>query len=328
MENPAQYGIKAASQLQDFVLMISSFRAMLDKNAYDVAMHIAKQTSLLKTLYEDKTVEGIARYENIEELLNGIKEFSVEDAADDDGVLKGKTLPVYMQDIALLTDADREDDGENDKVSLMTIHASKGLEFRFVYIVGLEENLFPSQLSLNSRQELEEERRLFYVALTRAMKKLHLSFATSRFKFGTMITSEPSRFLQELDPQFLVLDGIYNKPASTPSSPGKGYTPYRGNNRQEKIISSSTPTKSNISLPANFKPINKASAASSSPDPDFVGDDTSNLQTGQQVLHQRFGNGTVLSIEGTGDSRKANIDFGGGYGKKILVLKFAKLKLS
>src|SRR5690606_16913172 len=195
-----------ASSLSDFAMMIKSFQAMLNNNAYDVAMHIAKQSTILKTLYEDKTVEGIARYENIEELLNGIKEFSIDEQVDDDGVVKVRTLAEYMQDIALLTDADREDDTDNDKVSLMTIHASKGLEFKYVYIGGVEENLFPSQMSLNSRSELEEERRLFYVALTRAMKKLHLSFATSRFKFGTMINSEPSRFLQEIDPQFLMLE--------------------------------------------------------------------------------------------------------------------------
>jgi DNA helicase-2/ATP-dependent DNA helicase PcrA len=320
MNDAHQYGIKAAASLADFVMMIKSFQAMLDRNAYDVAMHIAKQSTILKTLYEDKTVEGIARYENLEELLNGLKEFSIDEPIDDDGVVRVRTLSEYMQDIALLTDADREDESDYDKVSLMTIHASKGLEFKYVYIVGLEENLFPSQLSLNSRSELEEERRLFYVALTRAMKKLHLSFATSRFKFGTMIHSEPSRFLQEIDPQFLIMEGMYNNRGSENRSFGA-----RGNSGQTKIISSSTPTKSNINLPKNFKPINKA--APSSVDPDFVGDDTSLLQAGNMVTHQRFGNGTVLSIEGAGDNRKAQIDFGEA-GKKMLVLKFAKLKIN
>ncbi len=317
------YGIKAASTLQDFVMMIRSFQAMLDRSAYDLAMHIAKQTTLLKTLYEDKTVEGIARYENIEELLNGLKEFSIEEPIDEDGVVRVRTMPEYMQDIALLTDADREDDNDNDKVSLMTIHASKGLEFKYVYIVGLEENLFPSQLSLNSRAELEEERRLFYVALTRAMKKLHLSFATSRFKFGTMINSEASRFLQEIDPQFLLMEGLYNR--SQQSQQSKGYGQQRSGAQQTKVISSSTPTKSSITLPKNFKPINKATA-NQQIDPDFVGDDTSGLEAGHLVEHQRFGSGTVLNIEGAGDNRKAQVDFG-EHGKKMLVLKFAKLKV-
>ena len=206
MENAHYFGLKSANLLTDFVLMIRSFQTLTAKPAYEAAMHVAKQTGLLKSLYEDKTVEGIARYENIEELLNGIKEFSIEEVADDDAVLRGNTLPDYMQDIALLTDADRGNDDDNDKVVMMTIHGSKGLEFTNVHIVGLEENLFPSQLSLNSRQDLEEERRLFYVALTRAEKKLTLSFATSRFKFGSMINCEPSRFLQEIDPQYLIVE--------------------------------------------------------------------------------------------------------------------------
>ena len=331
MSNASLYGIKSSGLLQDFVMMIRSFQTMLDKTAYDVAMHIAKQTTLLKSLYEDKTVEGIARYENIEELLNGIKEFSIDQIVDDDGVVKALTLPAYMQDIALLTDADKDKDEDDDKVSMMTIHASKGLEFRFVYIVGLEENLFPSQMALNSRTELEEERRLFYVALTRAMKKLTLSFSTSRFKFGTMISCEPSRFLQELDAKYLNIEGM--------SGSGAGESRSSGGYRQESKPtygsygkkSSTTKSKSStppptVSVPKNFTPINRAVAAPQNIDPNFVGDDTSNLQVGQQVEHQRFGEGTVLTIEGTNDSRKANIDFG-NIGKKMIVLKFAKLKL-
>jgi DNA helicase II / ATP-dependent DNA helicase PcrA len=330
LENANQYGLKAASNLSDFVMMIKSFQAMLNQNAYEVAMHIAKQTTLLKSLYDDKTVEGIARYENIEELLNGIKEFSIDQIVDDDAVVKARTLPGYMEDIALLTDADKVTDEDNDKVSLMTIHASKGLEFRFVYIVGLEENLFPSQMALNSRTELEEERRLFYVALTRAMKKLTLSFSTSRFKFGTMISCEPSRFLQELDAKYLNIEGMSGSGAGESRNSG-----YRQESKQNSYGSygKKTTTKSKpstppptVSVPKNFTPINRAVAAPQNIDPNFVGDDTSNLQVGQQVEHQRFGNGTVLSIEGSGDSRKANLDFG-NIGKKMIVLKFAKLKI-
>jgi DNA helicase-2/ATP-dependent DNA helicase PcrA len=315
----SQLGIKAASALQDFAMMIRSFQTMLDRNAYDVAMHIAKQTNILKTLYDDKTVEGIARYENIEELLNGLKEFSIEEQIDDDGVVKVRTLQEYMQDIALLTDADKDDETDNDRVSVMTIHASKGLEFRFVYIVGLEENLFPSQLSLNSRAELEEERRLFYVALTRAMKKLTLSFATSRFRFGTMIHGEPSRFLQELDPQYLMLEGLEQRTQTSPQR-----TPYM--RQQPKTFRSSQPTESHTAPPKNFVPVNRAIATPQSTDPNFTSDDTSNLSEGQVVEHQRFGKGKVIGIEGQGDNRKAQIEFV-GHGKKMLVLKFAKLKI-
>jgi DNA helicase II / ATP-dependent DNA helicase PcrA len=322
MENAHQYGLKAAGLLQDFVMMVKSFHALLPKNAYDVAMHIAKQSGLLKNLYDDKTVEGIARYENIEELLNGIKEFSIEETADDDGVLRPNTLAGFLENVALLTDADKDDKNDNDKVSMMTIHASKGLEFKQVYVVGLEENLFPSQLSLNSRSELEEERRLFYVALTRAMHKLTLSFATSRFKFGTMINSEPSRFLQEIDPQYLHIEGMVNRQPA-PQQYGNSYgKQYGGYNKRSPDAAPATP-----SVPKNFKPIQKAIPTPAAIDPNFVGDDTSNLQAGQLVEHARFGNGTVLSIEGTGEAKKANIEFANGHGKKTIVLKFAKLKI-
>jgi DNA helicase-2/ATP-dependent DNA helicase PcrA len=326
MEEIHLYGMKASGLLADFVMMIKSFQTMLNRNAYDVAMHVAKQSGILKNLYDDKTVEGIARYENIEELLNGIKEFSIEETADDDGVLRPNTLAGYMQDIALLTDADKDNGEDNDKVSMMTIHASKGLEFKHVYVVGLEENLFPSQLSLNSRSELEEERRLFYVALTRAMNKLTLSFATSRFKFGSMINSEPSRFLQEIDPQFLHIEGMFNKqpPPQQRSVPGFGKQ-----QQQYGYAKKTQEAPPPVTVPKNFKPINKAMAspANTNIDPNFVGDDTSDLQAGQQVEHQRFGKGAVLSTEGAGEGKKATIEFANGHGKKTIVLKFAKLKI-
>lgn len=328
MEEAHLYGLKAAGLLADFVMMVKSFQTLINRNAYDVAMYVAKQSGILKNLYDDKTVEGIARYENIEELLNGIKEFSIEETADDDGVLRPNTLAGYMQDIALLTDSDKDNGEDNDKVSMMTIHASKGLEFKQVYVVGLEENLFPSQLSLNSRTELEEERRLFYVALTRAMDKLTLSFATSRFKFGSMINSEPSRFLQEIDPQFLHIEGMFAKqpPPQQRSMPGFG--------KQQQQYGYAKKTQEApppaVTVPKNFKPINKAMAAPANTtiDPNFTGDDTSDLQAGQSVEHQRFGKGTVLSTDGAGEGKKATIEFANGHGKKTIVLKFAKLKIT
>ena len=313
IENAQYYDVKSSGALEDFVMMIKSFNTMLNKPAYDVAMHIAKSTGILKALYEDKTVEGIARYENIEELLNGIKEFSVDDSVDDDGVQKYGLLTEFMQDIALLTDADKNDEADNDKVTLMTIHASKGLEFTYVYVVGLEENLFPSQLSLNSRQDLEEERRLFYVAITRAMKKLTLSFASSRFKFGTISSSEPSRFLSELDPQYLQMDSIFtSKQATTTSTAGTGKTITGVRQGTPLLVKQTAAPASKLAA----KPI----------DPNFVGDDTSNLQAEQIVEHQRFGLGKVTMVEGHGDNKKAHIEFE-TEGKKMIVLKFAKLKI-
>src|SRR6201999_2738348 len=207
--NPIKYlDGRAPASLGAFGTMIQSFQ-VITKNlpAYDAALHIAQHSGLLKDLYDDKSVEGLNRYENIQELLNGIKEFSEREDIEEKG------LDVFMQDIALLTNDDKDNDPNADTVSLMTIHSSKGLEFPQVYVVGMEENLFPPQMALNSRSDLEEERRLFYVATTRAENKLTLSYATSRFKFGTLISCEPSRFLDEIDARYLELD-FTAKPAA------------------------------------------------------------------------------------------------------------------
>jgi len=315
MEQVNQIGFKNMSAIEDFVTMIKSFQTMLDRNVYEVAMHIAKSSGVLKSLYEDKTVEGIARYENTEALLNGIKEFSLEDGADEDGVARPKTLADFMADVALLTNDDKDKDQTQDHVSLMTIHSAKGLEYKYVHVVGLEENLFPSQLSLNSRQELEEERRLFYVAITRAMKKVTISFATSRFKFGNIVNAEPSRFLTELDPQFLHFENVFGP---------------RGQfNEKEHGAQKSSATLSGLPKKAlTFnRPQPRTAAVTQAPvDPNFEADDTSNLEAGMKVEHQRFGLGLVESLEGNGDNRKATIDFDSA-GKKVLVLKFAKLKI-
>lgn len=310
----------AISNLNDFKNMILSFTALAKKqNAYDVAVYIAKQTGLLKTLYEDKSVEGVSRYENLVELLNGVKEFTEDDTREE-----AKTIDVYMQDIALLTDADSEDENDMDRVKLMTIHAAKGLEFPVVYIVGLEENLFPSQLSLNSRQELEEERRLFYVAITRAETKLTLAFATSRFRFGSITYSEPSRFITEIDEKYLALDPrMLNIANTAPARPqtGGGYN-FKAVNKPATPQSKPTSTPSFTSSIKSqvLKPV------SYTPDPNFTPDDTSNLEAGMKVIHQRFGPGDVLRVEGAGDNRKATILFKEA-GEKQLVLKFAKLQI-
>ncbi|HEX2618181.1 MAG TPA: UvrD-helicase domain-containing protein, partial [Flavobacteriales bacterium] len=184
-------------RLADFVLMIRSFQTMLEaQSAYALGEYIARTTGLLQDLFTDKTPEGVSRYENIQELLNGMKEFS--DGGE--GVDAPRTLPDFLIDVALLTDADNTDPNDNDRVSLMTIHSAKGLEFPYVYIVGLEEELFPNQLAVQSRADLEEERRLFYVALTRAEKRATLSYAISRYKWGNLTSAEPSRFIEEIDP--------------------------------------------------------------------------------------------------------------------------------
>lgn len=309
----------AINSLNDFKNMILSFTALAKKqNAYDVATYIAKQTGLLKTLYEDKSVEGVSRYENMVELLNGIKEFTEDDTSEVE-----KTIDVYMQDIALLTDADNEDENDMDRVKMMTIHAAKGLEFPVVHIVGLEENLFPSQLSLNSRQELEEERRLFYVAITRAEAKLNLSFATSRFRFGSITFSEPSRFITEIDSKFLALDPrMMQSTAPAPKQQGGfNYSSSYGRNPQTpQKKSTTTPSFTSSIKPKSITPIGYK------PDPNFVPEDTSTLAEGMKVVHQRFGPGEVIKVEGAGDNRKATIAFKDA-GEKQLVLKFAKLQI-
>src|SRR6195952_212585 len=200
--NPSKYlDGRSSASVGVFGTLIQSFQVIAKTlSAYETALHISQHSGLLKDLYEDKSVEGLNRYENIQELLNGIKEFSEREDIEEKG------LNIFMQDIALLTNDDNDKNKDADTVSLMTIHSSKGLEFSQVHVVGLEENLFPSQMALNSRSDLEEERRLFYVGITRAETKLTLSYAPSRFKFGTLISCEPSRFLDEIDPQYLELD--------------------------------------------------------------------------------------------------------------------------
>ncbi|MES2616331.1 MAG: UvrD-helicase domain-containing protein [Bacteroidota bacterium] len=291
------------AHLRDFHTMIASFQAMADtKNAYEIAEYVAKQTTLLKTLYEDKTVEGVSRHENLVELLNGIKEFTEDDTNEND-----KTLSQFLQDIALLTDADKDKENK-DTVTMMTIHSSKGLEFKNVYVVGLEENLFPSQLSLNSRNELEEERRLFYVAVTRAEQKLTLSFATSRFKYGNLIPCEPSRFIDEIDNKYLDITYLNTMKSRSPierdnTGFGKGFGMNVGS---KPLISRQT---AQVTVSANFKESN-----------------TDTLAPGQKIEHQRFGKGIVKTIQDSGDNRKAIIAFE-ETGEKTLVLKFAKLMI-
>src|SRR5580698_1623427 len=200
LERAAEFGFKAGTleAIDNFVLMIRSFASMLtNKNAYDVAQHVGKQTNLVKELFSDKTTEGLARYENLQELLNSIKEFT--EMPDEDGVLESETksLGNYLQQITLLTDAD-EKDPNADTVKLMSIHAAKGLEFSCVFAAGLEETLFPNAMAINTREELEEERRLFYVVITRAKQKLRITYANTRYRYGSLVQNDASRFIQEI----------------------------------------------------------------------------------------------------------------------------------
>jgi len=308
----------AGQKVADFANMIRSFQHGLQSNAYELAAHIAKSSGLIKELGADKTPEGVSRQENVLALLNGVQEFAETKPESDDEVQE-RTLEVFMQDIALLTDADEDNPEDTNKVSLMTIHAAKGLEFKAVFVVGIEENLFPSQMATASRTELEEERRLFYVAITRAEKFLTLSYALIRYKFGSINHSEPSRFLSEIDPELLEL----------PPEPRSGalldFEQERHNfggftSRETEPVLFRAKTKPQTS----FK--SKSPALLKSVKPGFVPDDLSKLATGMQVEHDRFGLGQVIHLEGKPGEKKATILFQ-TYGTKHLLLKFAKLKI-
>lgn len=300
-----------STAVSNFASMIQSFQTMTQSHtAYDLAIHIAKQSTLLKDLYDDKSVEGLSRYENIQELLSGIKEFSEREDIPERG------LDIFMQDIALLTNDDKDKDPNADTVSLMTIHSAKGLEFEYVHVVGMEENLFPSQMALSSRSDLEEERRLFYVAITRARKKLTLSYSTSRYRWGSLHSCEPSRFIDEIDSQYLELE--------FKSAPKKGDQSFFGDEQRSSWQEKETINrlKGIISKPKMTAVLPKAHI----PSEGFAPSDTSGLQVGMEVEHERFGYGKVINLDGNKSDIKATIFFK-ELGQKQLLLKFAKLKI-
>ncbi|OEK03510.1 ATP-dependent DNA helicase [Roseivirga sp. 4D4] len=297
---------RAANAVRDFVTLIKSFKIYVEsKDAYEAASHIAKNSGLLKELYEDKTVEGLNRYENVQELLNAIKEFVDTPEVED------KSLGAFLQDIALLTDQDSDDKGNDDYVSLMTIHSSKGLEFKNVFIVGLEEDLFPSQMMLSSRDDLEEERRLFYVAITRAKENLYFSYALSRYRYGRLINSEASRFIEEVDPSFIFVNTRYGS-------------------REPKLGRSDGPPGFNSSFARNLMAKKKSAPKKPmqyhKPSADFKPSDTSGLQEGMKVEHPKFGFGKVSKMDVEGANKKAKVIFE-DFGEKTLLLTFAKLRI-
>ncbi|TCC88997.1 ATP-dependent DNA helicase [Pedobacter hiemivivus] len=322
--NPQQYiPGRIANQLNDFAVMIQSFAAESKKqDAYETALYIAQHSGILKELHADQSEEGRGRHENIQELLNGIKEFGEREDIED------RSLAVFMQDIALLTNDDKKDDKEKDTVSLMTIHSSKGLEFKNVYVVGLEENLFPSQMSLNSRTDLEEERRLFYVAVTRAEKKLTLTYSTSRYRWGTLTNCEPSRFIDEIDARFLEIEVV--KPAKSTLGEGSFNEERRTWTQQRDTFTKPKPSMSSPSgtatTPAQRPKTTSMLPKAHVPTPGFAPDAANAFQNGMEVEHEKFGFGKIISLEGTLPDVKATVFFQ-GLGNKQLLLKFAKLRI-
>lgn len=302
---PSFLGGRAGVSVDEFSTMIKAFQIEIErKDAFEASSSVAKQSGLLRELYEDKTIEGLNRYENVQELLNAIKEY-VDNPENED-----KSLGAFLQEIALLTDND-QDKSQTEAITLMTIHASKGLEFKQVFVVGMEEDLFPSQMMMQSREDLEEERRLFYVASTRAMDKLYLSYALTRYRYGRLLNCEPSRFLEEVNP---ILIKVNKRMSATREQPGAlrregppGAAGFIGIKNQ----------------PATRLPL---SMHLHTPNPDFKPSNTNALQEGQLVEHPKFGFGKVQKIETEGLNKKASIHFE-HFGEKTLLLSFAKLRI-
>ena len=331
IENPLAYNLQvnagAIQKLKDFATMISSFAVQVPiKNAFEIARQIAFNSGIYKELKQDESPEGVSKVENIDELLNAIKEFTEKEVlfAPDGSPLENtiRTLDLFMQDIALLTDQDTNDKEDTDRVSLMTIHQAKGLEFPYVYVAGLEENLFPSLQALHSRDDLEEERRLFYVAITRAMKRLTLSYAENRYRYGEMIYSEKSRFLDEIDIKYI--DIPHKISHSMMSDPWVAKAKPKPTYPAAKTLSDTPAKISPASVPKhlNLKKIKDIPQNS----PVFAASDIEDIRVGMTVEHQRFGQGRVMSIEGNGPNKKTTVLFE-GIGEKQLLLQYAKLKI-
>ncbi len=309
------------NKLTDFVTMIQSFQVLNENHdAFYLAEHVAKKTGLIQELKKDATPEGIARIENIEELLNGIKDFTEgqKEVADARGALSE-----FLEDVALVTDLDK-DTGDDDRVALMTIHLAKGLEFPTVFVVGMEEDLFPSAMSMSTRSELEEERRLFYVALTRAEHQAYLTYAQSRYRWGKLTDSEPSRFINEINGEYLE----YLSPEET----NYRYRPMIDNDifgdvdksklRLAKPVGGTPPKYITDNHPKPDSIIRKLKPVSSGAANSNLFD--SKLLVGNIVMHERFGKGEIINLEGAGADKKAEIKFEVG-GLKKLLLRFAKL---
>jgi DNA helicase-2/ATP-dependent DNA helicase PcrA len=308
------------TKLQNFVTMIQSFQVVNQNyDVFQIAEHVTKKTGLYTELKKDGSPEGIARIENIEELLNGMRDFVEEqrELADSTG-----SLSEFMEDVALATDLDN-DKGDDDRVALMTVHLAKGLEFPYVYVVGMEEDLFPSGMSMSTREELEEERRLFYVALTRAEKQAYLTYTQSRYRWGKLIDAEPSRFIEEIDANYIE----YLTPITE-----QRYKPLLDADIFDEVDKSklrlrkptageapSGPTQDQIRKLRKMKPATSASEKN-------FDAAKANLHIGTWVEHVRFGKGKITKIEGAGADTKAEINFANG-GLKKLLLRFAKLNV-
>ena len=306
LSEPLSYGLNVNkgtyTKLQGFRDLIKDFiDEALEKDAYEIGRSIVRQSGIMNEIYQDRTPENMSRQENIEELINGMHDFCSTRMEEGNEHVK---LSDYLSEVSLLTDQDNDKEGDEKKITLMTIHSAKGLEFKNVFIVGLEENLFPSQLSMNSYKELEEERRLFYVAITRAEEHCYLSFAKSRFRFGKTEFCNPSRFLKDIDVHYLNV-----------SQPTSSFT---------QTFAKPEPPKMKVVQPMIARKFTKVATAASNSSVNVAA--VNGLQVGNVIEHERFGIGDVLKVEGTGDNCKATVRFRNA-GEKQLLLKFARIKV-
>lgn len=336
LENLPSFGLGITSgttqKIGEFVMMIKRFSSMLaTMNAYDLAKQIIYNSGIITLLRNDDDPDNPNRIENIEELLNGVKEFCekeaqfAENGTDEEQQTESaggiRTLDQFLQQVLLLTSEDKDEDKDADKVSLMTIHAAKGLEFPYVYVAGLEENLFPSFMSISSRQELEEERRLFYVAVTRAERQLTLSYAMTRYQYGNSSCQEMSRFVEEIDPKYIEMPqrkSQFPKPGVLPKAfqgvKGVKWSPEAERDFQRKPAPE--PQKPRRLQPKSSLPQGPTAPNSAA--------EINAIQVGMRVRHAKFGEGKVLTIEGSGNDRKATIFFD-QVGQKTMMLVYAKL---
>ena len=314
---------RALTQMFAFETMIADFTSKLkEKDAYALAKEISDRSGIMKDLFADKSPEAIARHENVQEILNGIREF-----ADNEDTEEEKFLNNYLESVALLTNEDNESDEDKNKVTLMTIHSSKGLEFRNVYLVGLEEKLFPSEMTNFSPKELEEERRLFYVAVTRAEKELVITFAGQRYRWGKLNDCTPSRFIKDIDSEYVDFHSAFNDSIDNlnTTAPTEQKTLFRGRKKsipnQVKTYSNKKSKAEQVAKPNYNRKLTKIESSNSN-----TNTDASDISIGTKVKHARFGIGIVTKIEDVSANSKATINFN-NIGEKTLLLKFAKLQV-
>lgn len=333
---PLAYGLNfnkgTVGKLQAFRELISAFITdAAEKNAYEIGADIIRQSGIINDVCQDNSPENLSRKENIEELVNGMSDFCAQ--RQEEGNLN-VLLGDFLSEVSLLTDQDSDKDGDDEKITLMTVHSAKGLEFKNVFVVGMEENLFPSGMVGDSPRALEEERRLFYVAITRAEEHCFLSYAKTRFRYGKMEFGSPSRFLKDIDIRFLRLPQdagmfrrveeeavAFRRENARGFAPDKENAPYGGKERvsvrpKQQIIA---PT-----VPRNLKRVAPSANTASTSLSD--GGSANRIQQGQLIEHERFGLGEVLKVEGEGDNAKATIRFKNA-GDKQLLLRFARFKV-